>query len=87
MIEKYQSLQPHLPNCPPGFKSSRNEAADDHQESTVTSRTDKDDWSRIDKDESIENIKAMKNKNSYEKYKDEHLQHQHGNENFINKTK
>ena len=66
LIEKDQSIPPHLPNCPPGFKYSRNEAADDHQESTDTLRTDKDDWSRTDKDEYIENIKAMKNKNSVE---------------------
>ena len=59
MIEKYQSLPPHLPKFPPGFKSLINEAADDHHESTDTSRIDKDYTSRTDKDESIQNIKYL----------------------------
>ena len=61
-IEKYQSLPPHLPKFTPRFKSLRNEAADDPNEYTDTSRTDKYDMSRTDKDKSIENLKSMNNK-------------------------
>ena len=86
-IEKDQSLPPHIHKFPPGFKSLRNEADDDHHESTDTSRTDKDDTSSTDKDESLENLKSTNNKNSYDKYKEKNLQHQHGNESVINKTK
>ena len=67
MIEKDQSIPPHLPKFPPVFKSLRNEAADDHHKYTYTSHTDKDDSSRTDKYESMENLKSMKNKNSDEK--------------------
>ena len=87
MIEKYQILPPHLHKFPPGFKSLRNEAADDPHEYTDTSRTDKYDMSRTDKDKSIENLKSMNNKNSDDEYKEENSQHQHGNESVINKTK
>ena len=62
-IEKYQSLPTHVPKLPPGFKYLRNEANDDHHESTDNSRTDKDDTSRTDKDDSIENINTTRNKN------------------------
>ena len=86
-IEKYQSLPPHLPKFPFGFKSLRNEGDCDHHESTYTSRTDKNYTSRTDKDDSIENLIAMNNKNSDDKYKEDNLKHQHGNESVINKTK
>ena len=79
MIKKHQSLLPHLPKFPPGFKSLRNESNDYRHESTDTSRTDKDD--------SMENIKAMNNKNSDGKYKEDNSQHQHYNGSVINKTK
>ena len=65
-IEKYQSLLPHVPKFSTGFKSLRNEADDDHPESTDTSRTDRDGKSRTDQDYSVENLKAMKNKNDYD---------------------
>ena len=42
-IKKGQSLPPHLPKLPPGFKSLGNWADDVHHESTDTSLTDKDD--------------------------------------------
>ena len=87
MIEKYQSLPSRLPKFPPVFKSLINEADDDNHESIDRSRTDKYDTPCTDKDESIENMKAMNNKNSDDKYKEEILQHQHGNESVINKTK
>ena len=61
-IEKYQSLPPHLPKFPPGFKSLRNEADDDNPESTDTSFTDRDDTSRTDTDDSIYNIKSRRKK-------------------------
>ena len=86
-IEKDQSLPPHIHKFPPGFKSLRNEADDDHHESTDTSRTDKDDTSRTDQDDYIENLKFMKNKNDDDKYKEENSKHQHGNESVISKNK
>ena len=63
----YKSLPLHVPKFPPGFKSLRNEAYDDHHEYTDTSRTYKDDTLRTDQDDSIENIKSTKNKNDYDK--------------------
>ena len=36
-IEKDQSLPPHIPKIPPGFKSLINEADGDHRKSTDTS--------------------------------------------------
>ena len=62
-IKKDQSLPPHVPTFPPRLKSLGNEADDDHHESIYTSRTDKDDTSHTDQDDSIENIISMKNKN------------------------
>ena len=40
---KYQSLPPQLPKFCPGYKSLRNEADDDRNDSTYMSRTDKED--------------------------------------------
>ena len=45
-LEKDQSLPPHVPPIPPGFKSLRNQANYDSPESTDNSRTYKDDMSR-----------------------------------------
>ena len=86
MIERDQSLTPHVPKFLPGFKSPRNEADDDHTEYKDTSSTDRYDTSRTDRDGSIENLKATKNKNVDDEYKDDNLQNQHGNETVINKT-
>ena len=43
--------------------------------------------SRANQDDYIENVKSMKNTNDDYKYKEDNLQHQHGNETVINKTK
>ena len=86
-LEKYQSLPPHVPPSPPGFKSLINKANDDNPEFTDTSFTDRYDTSRTDRDDSIEIVESMKNTNDDEKDKEENLQHQHGNEMVINKTK
>ena len=86
-IKKDQILPPHVPKFPPGFKSLRNKADDDHHESIDTSCTDKDYTSRTDKDDSMKNLRAMKNKNDDDKYKEENSQHQQVNESVINKNK
>ena len=51
------------------------------------SLTDKDYLSRNDKDESIENIKSINNKNSHDEYKEEIFPHQHDNESDIKKQR
>ena len=68
-LQKYQCLPPQLPPFNPGFKSLRNEANDDNPETIDTSITDKDDTSHTNQDDYIENVKATKNKNNYDKYK------------------
>ena len=50
LIEKDQIISPYLPNFSHVFKLLRNEAADDHHESTDISRTGRYDSSRTDKD-------------------------------------
>ena len=87
MIEKYQSLLPHLPKFPPEFKSLRNEEKNDNPESKDNSKTDIDDMSLTDWDDFIENVKATKNTNDENKYKEDNKQHQDDNENVIKKTK
>ena len=47
----------------------KNEANYDNPETTDNSRTGKDDMSRTNRDDSIENVKAMKNTKYYDKYK------------------
>ena len=86
-LQKFKILPPHVPPFTPGFASLRKEANDDNHESTDTSRTDKDDTSLTNWDDSIENVKSMKNTNDDDRYKKDNLQHQDGNETFINKTK
>ena len=86
-IEKYQSLPPYLPKFILGFKSFRNKADGDHQESIDTSRTYRYDTPRTYKYDSIENLKAINNKNIDDEYKEDNSQHQHSNESIINKTK
>ena len=56
--KKYQNFPPQLPKFCPGYKLLRNEADDDSNDSTDMSRTDKEDF--------LENVKAMNNKNSDE---------------------
>ena len=75
-------------NVPPfysGFKSLRHKANDDNPETTDTSHTYKDDTLRTNQDDSIENVKAIKNTNDDDKYKEENFQHQHINESVIKK--
>ena len=74
-LQKYQCLPPHVLPFNPIFKSLRNKANDDNPETTDTSRTDKDDMSRTNRDFSIENVKATKNKNNDDKYKEVNSQH------------
>ena len=52
-LQKYQCLPPHIRTFPHDFKWLRNEANDDNPESTYTSRTDKDDRSHTNWDDSI----------------------------------
>ena len=78
-IKKDQILPPQLPKFSPGYKSFRNEADDGRHDSTDTARTDKED--------SKNNINAMNNKNSDDKYKEGNLQYKHGTESVIIKTK
>ena len=86
LIKKYHSLPPHLPKFPPGFKSLRNEASNDHDEYIDTSRNDKDHLERTDKYEYIENLKSTNNKNSDGKYTEENSQHQHDYKSVIKKS-
>ena len=65
----------------------RNEANYDNLEITDTSRTAKDVTSRTNQDDSIENVKATKNKNDDDEYKEGNYQHKEGNENVIYKNK
>ena len=76
---KDQSLPPQLSKFCPRYKSLRIEAYDDRNDSTDTSRTYKEDY--------VENLKYMNNKNSDDEYKEGKSQHQHINESFIDKTK
>ena len=58
--QKYQCLPSRVPPFSSGFKSLRNEANNDNPETTDISRTDKYDTSRTNRDDFIENLKAMK---------------------------
>ena len=52
-IETDQSLPPHVPPLPPGFKSLRKDANYDNTETTGTSYTEKYDTSRTNRDDYI----------------------------------
>ena len=56
--EKDQSLPPPLAKVIPGYKSLINEAEDGRNYSTDTSHNDKEDY--------VDNIKAINNKNIYD---------------------
>ena len=43
--------------------------------------------SRTNQDDSLKNVKSMKNKNYDDKYKENNSQHQYGNASVFNKTK
>ena len=64
--KKDKSLPPKLAKSPPGFKSLINQAEDDCNDSTDTSRTDTEYC--------VNNLKAINNKYIDEKYKDEKTQ-------------
>ena len=68
-LQNDQCLTPHLPPFPPGFKSLRNEADNYNPETTDTSCIDEYDMSRTNRDDSIENVKSIKNTNDDDKYK------------------
>ena len=68
-LKKYQSLPPHVPKFPSGFKSLRNKANDDNPESTDTSHNYRDDMSPADWDDYIGDVKSMKNTNEDDAYK------------------
>ena len=61
--EKYQSLSPQLAKYRPGYKSLMNKAEDGRNNSTDTSRTDKEAF--------VDNLKDTNNKNIDDKYKDD----------------
>ena len=65
--KKYQILPPQLSKFRPGYKSLINEAEDGRNNSTYTSRTDKED--------SVDNLKVINNKNIDDEYKEENLQY------------
>ena len=75
----FQILTPQLAKIRPGFKVLINEAEDGHNDYTDTSRTDKEDY--------VDNLKSIKDKNIDDKYKDDNLQHHNSNESVINKNK
>ena len=79
VTKKDQSFPPRLAEFCPVNKSLINKAEDDRNDSTDTSRTDKEYF--------VDNLKAMNNKYIYYKYKLKNSHHQHINENVINKTK
>ena len=58
--QKYQCLPPHVSPSSPEFKSLRNKENDDNPKNIDTSRTDKYDMSRTNRDDSIENLKFTK---------------------------
>ena len=60
-LQKYQCLPSHVPPFSSGIKSLRNESKYDNTETTDTSCTDKYDMSHTNRDDYIENAKAMKN--------------------------
>ena len=99
--QKDQCLTSDVPPFLPRIKSLRNEENDDNPKTTNNSNTEKDDTSHTDRDNSIANVKEMKNNNDDDKYKEDTLKHQDGkksvdnpesldtslNEKFINTTK
>ena len=60
-LPKYQCLPSRVPTFSFEIKSLRNEANDDNPETSDNSHTDKDSVSHTNQDDSIENVKAMKN--------------------------
>ena len=77
--EKDQSLPPQLAKYTSGYKSLINEAEDGHYYYTDTSRTDKED--------SVNNLKAVNDKNIDDEYKYDNSPDNNSNGSVINKTK
>ena len=77
--EKDQSLPPQLTKYCPGYKSLINKAEDGRNDYTDTSRTDKED--------SVNNPKAINNKNIDDEYKYYNSQDHNSNESVNNKNK
>ena len=81
ITKKYQSFSPHLANFPPRFKTLINDAhgtnstEDYHNDSTNTSRNQKED--------SVKNMKVTNSKDIQDEYKDENLQALNSNESDI----
>ena len=73
--KKYQSLPLQLSKYFPGYKSLINEAEDGRNDSTDTSRTEKED--------SLKNLKAINNKNIDDEYKYDSSQNHNINESVI----
>ena len=61
-IQKDQCLPSHIPPFSSVFKSLINETNDDNPETTDNSRTDKEDTSRTNRYDYIENVNPWKNK-------------------------
>ena len=61
-LQKDKCLPSYVTPFSSGFKSLRNKANDDNPETIDTSCTDKYDTSRTNRDDFIENVKAMKKK-------------------------
>ena len=66
-LKKYQCLTSDVPPFLPGNKSLRNKENDDNPEATDTSHTEKYDTSHTNQDDSIANVKYMKNNNDDDK--------------------
>ena len=65
MTEKYQCLTPDLPPFLPENKTLINEINCDNTETKDTSQSEKYDMSHTKRDDSIENVKYIKNNNDY----------------------
>ena len=84
ITKKYQSLPPHLEKFLPGYKLLINDGHDpnsteyDHNYSTDTSCNEKED--------SVNNLKFINNKDIDDEDKDENSQALNSNESLINKT-
>ena len=77
--KKYQSLPLQLSRYFPGYKSLINEAEDGRNDSTDTSRTDKED--------SVKNLKAINKKIIDDEYKDGNSPYHKSNGSVIKKPK
>ena len=84
MTKKNRCLTSDVPPFLPGNKSLRNKENDDNPETTYISDTEKDDTSHINRDDSIENVKDMKNTNNDDENKEDTSKCQDSNESVDN---